>query len=64
MALQSKHYLQGLVQSPKKNMERMVEVVPNSDEQALQHFLSNSNWQERPVLDQVCFGSRPIDWWR
>ena len=53
VALQSKHYLQGLVQSPKKNMERMVEVVPNSDEQALQHFLSNSNWQERPVLDQV-----------
>ena len=34
-------------------MERMAEVVPESDEQALQHFLSNSNWDERAVLDQV-----------
>ena len=41
------------MQAQKKNMERMVEVVPDSDEQALQHFLSNSNWKERNVLDQV-----------
>ena len=34
-------------------MERMEEVVPNSDEQALQHFCSNSQWDERQVLDQV-----------
>jgi len=34
-------------------MERMAEVVPESDEQVLQHFLSNSNWDERGVLDQV-----------
>ena len=39
---QSKQYLSGLMQARKKNMERMAEVVPESDEQALQHFLSNS----------------------
>ena len=41
------------MQARKKNMERMAEVVPESDEQVLQHFLSNSNWDERGVLDQV-----------
>lgn len=41
------------MQARKKNMERMAEVVPESDEQALQHFLSNSNWDERGVLDQL-----------
>lgn len=51
--VQSKHYLSGLMQARKKNMERMAEVVPESDEQALQHFLSNSSWDERGVLDQV-----------
>ena len=48
---QDQHYLSGL--AGRKNMERMAEVVPESDEQALQHFLSNSNWDERAVLDQV-----------
>lgn len=41
------------MQAQKKNMERMTEVVPDSDEQALQHFLSNSSWKERNILDQV-----------
>ena len=27
--------------------------VPESDDQVLQHFLSNSRWEERGVLDQV-----------
>ena len=31
----------------------MTKVVPESDEQAIQHFLSNSNWDEMSVLDQV-----------
>uniref|UniRef100_UPI0025E01C99 transposase n=1 Tax=uncultured Thiodictyon sp. TaxID=1846217 RepID=UPI0025E01C99 len=43
----------GLMQARRKNMERMAEVVTDSDEQALQHFLSNSPWDERGVLDQV-----------
>lgn len=54
---QSQQYLQGLMQASKKNMERMAEVVPDSDEQALQHFLSNSTWDERAVLDQVALGA-------
>ena len=41
------------MQARRKNMERMAEVVVDSDEQALQHFLSNSPWDERAVLDQV-----------
>jgi SRSO17 transposase len=43
----------GLMQARRKNMERMAEVVPESDEQALQHFLSNSNGDARGILDQV-----------
>ena len=54
---QSQQYLQGLMQAGKKNMERMAEVVPDSDEQVLQHFLSNSTWDERGVLDQVALGA-------
>ncbi|MBF0425991.1 MAG: IS701 family transposase, partial [Magnetococcales bacterium] len=48
-----RNYLSGLVQAQRKNMERMAEVVPESDDQALQHFLSNSPWNERAVLDQI-----------
>jgi SRSO17 transposase len=51
---QAEEYLKGLFQaSGKKNMERMVEVVPNCDYQALQHFLSHSQWDARAVLDQL-----------
>ena len=35
------------MQARRKNMERMAEVVPESDDQVLQHFLSNSRWDER-----------------
>jgi len=55
MSTQSRQYLCGLMQANRKNMERMAEVVPDSDEQSLQHFLSNSDWNERSVLDQVAF---------
>ena len=37
---QSKQYLSGLMQARRKNMERMAQVVPESDDQVLQHFLS------------------------
>lgn len=50
---QANQYLCGLIQPRKRNMERMAEVVPESDEQSYQHFLSNSPWDERPILDQV-----------
>lgn len=34
-------------------MERMAEVVPEADAQALQHFLSQSDWDWEPVITQV-----------
>ena len=46
-------YFQGLFQSSKKNMERMEEVVPDSDHQSLHHFLSNSGWDEKPLLVKI-----------
>jgi SRSO17 transposase len=50
---QSKNYLFGLIQSEKRNKERMAKVVPDSDDQAYQHFISHSPWSHRAVLDQV-----------
>ena len=50
---QSQQYLQGLMQARRKNMERMEEVVPESDYQSLHHFVSESEWDARAVLDQV-----------
>lgn len=41
------------MQSEKRNMERMAEVVLEADEQVLQHFLSNSPWDENEVMDHV-----------
>ncbi len=41
------------MQSSKKNMERMQEVVPQSDEQSLQHFISNSPWNDSELQDQI-----------
>lgn len=53
VALQAQMYLQGLMQASRKNMERMEEVVPDSNYQSLQHFISDSAWETRDVLDQV-----------
>ena len=51
--LQATQYLCGLIQAEEKNMERMAEVVPGSDDQVLQHFLTYSPWSYRSVMDQV-----------
>lgn len=50
---QSLYYLSGLVLAVRKNIERMVEVVPDTGYQNLQHFTSHSPWAHRPVIDQV-----------
>lgn len=34
-------------------MERMAEVVPGSDDQVLQNFLTHSSWDYRAVMDQI-----------
>jgi SRSO17 transposase len=49
----AEQYFKGLIQSRKRNMERMAEVVPNSDDQSLQHFLTHSTWDEDAVVDQI-----------
>jgi SRSO17 transposase len=50
----ARHYLNGLLQSGnRKNMEHMAEIVPNSNHQALHHFISNSNWNHNEVTNRV-----------
>jgi SRSO17 transposase len=41
------------MQARRRNIERIRDAVPGSDEQALHHFIANSPWDHRPVLDQV-----------
>ena len=39
----------------------MAEAVPHSDDQALQHFLTNSGWNDQLVIDQIAQdGDQPI----
>ncbi len=53
-APKARQYLSGLMQAgTRKNMERMVEVVPDSDHQAIQQFISNSQWDASAVMDTV-----------
>ena len=49
----SEQYFKGLIQAYKKNMERMAEAIPGSDDQVFQHFLTNSPWDDQGVVDQV-----------
>lgn len=51
-----REYLKGLVAARKKNMERMEEAVPGADEQRLQHFLTNVDWDHKAVIRQVAAG--------
>ncbi len=46
-------YLSGLLHECKSNLERMVERVPGSDYEQLQHFISNSPWDGVAVMDAV-----------
>ena len=46
-------YVSGLLHECKSNIERMVERVPGSDYEQLQHFISDSPWDGRAVMDAV-----------
>ena len=41
-------------------MERMAEAVPDSDDQVLQHFLTNSSWDDQLVIDQLAQDADPL----
>jgi SRSO17 transposase len=49
----AEQYLKGLFQADKKNMERMEERVVGTQYDPLQYFLSDSNWDWRPLNDQT-----------
>lgn len=53
----ARKYLRGLLQTDRRNMERMEQAVPNTNEQALQHFISNSPWDAEAVMRQVARGA-------
>jgi SRSO17 transposase len=54
MADTAKQYLQGQLQYQRwGNMVQFEKVVPESDHQSLQHFASNSPWNDEPILNDV-----------
>jgi SRSO17 transposase len=61
----AREYVSGLLVADKGNMLRMEEAISGADEQVLQHFLSNSTWDEKAVLKQAAkdvdrrLGGRP-----
>jgi len=55
MAHRAKQYMQGQLQYERwGNMVQFQKIVPDSDHQSLQHFASNSPWEDEPIIDDVC----------
>ena len=50
-------YICGLVQSDRRNIERIEEEVVEADYEALQHFISGSTWDARTVMNKVALES-------
>lgn len=48
----AEHYTKGIVQSELRNIERISEDLDANYHQ-MQHFITESNWDERSVIDQV-----------
>jgi hypothetical protein len=54
MAKQSFQYIHGkLIEKGRGNMCSYAKDVPDCNNQSLQHFVSNSPWNHRPVLDHI-----------
>ena len=49
----AKIYTRGLFASSRRNLERMDERIDNSQYDQLHHFLSDSPWQARKLIDRV-----------
>ena len=57
----ARQYASGLMQAgARKNMERMAEVVPDSDARNLQQFLTHSKWSATDVIDQVGYDANEL----
>jgi SRSO17 transposase len=55
MAHRAKQYMQGQLQYQRwGNMVQFEKIVPDSDNQSLQHFASNSPWEDEPIIGDVC----------
>ena len=51
---QSLQYLQGiLLENGQGNMTNYAKNVPGTNNQSLQNFISNSPWDEKPVIDKI-----------
>ena len=46
-------YLCGLFQAEKRNIEKICETVVNSEMQSMTHFISNSPWEWKPVIERI-----------
>ena len=55
-------YLKGLMQGQpgKRNIERIAEVVPECNDQALNHMISDSEWSADAVRDQVALDANKL----
>lgn len=62
----AQQYVKGLFQAQKRNIERMIERVADSEYYSIQHFISESPWDARACMDKVardtsallsCYGS-------
>jgi len=49
----AKQYISGLFQAQKRNMEKMSEVVDDSDQQRLNHFISQSPWESATLIARI-----------
>lgn len=57
---QARQYLHGLIQAKRKNMERIEEVVPDSNYAAIQQFVTDSPWDHQPVFDAVALRANQL----
>jgi len=50
----SRQYLQGILLSQDRgNLCEYAKIVPDCDNQSLHHFITNSPWDERAVIDHI-----------
>lgn len=52
-SIKAELYVCGLFQAKRSNMEQMSEVVKDADYHQIQHFISESPWDARSVMDSV-----------